>query len=90
MPRARFRCGLRPPDDYRLTKAGFYDHLDRVFLGWYEHPEVVSGNWPATLEEALGVPLTHEYPLSEQSAVDSTTYFIDVYAPSRSPNNRRF
>ncbi|HTH05810.1 MAG TPA: hypothetical protein VL916_08060, partial [Ilumatobacteraceae bacterium] len=58
-----------------------------VFQGWTEHPEVVAGHWPATLEEAFGIPVTHEYPLSRESAEALVEYFIDVYAPSRSARN---
>jgi hypothetical protein len=51
------------------------------------HPEVVAGNWPATLEEAFGVPVTHEYPLAREDAEELVDYFMDVYAPSRSARN---
>jgi hypothetical protein len=31
--------------------ADDYDrHVVDVFMGWHEPPEVVTGNWPATLE----------------------------------------
>ncbi len=42
-------------DDYRLSAAGYYEHLVEMFQGWTEHPEVVAGHWPATLEEAFGI-----------------------------------
>ena len=71
-----------------MSAADYQDHLVEMFRGWTEHPEVVAGNWPATLEQAWGIPVTHEYPLSEQSAEELADYFIDVYAPSRSGNNR--
>ncbi|MBF0815459.1 rhamnogalacturonan lyase [Microbacterium paludicola] len=80
--------GVTHDDDYRMSNADFRAHLTDLFLGWHERPEVVSGQWPATLEEAWGAPVRHEYPLSPQSAHELTDYFIDVYAPSRSGNNR--
>lgn len=81
-------AGVTHEDDYRMSNADFRAHLTELFLGWHERPEVQSGQWPATLEEAWGAPVTHEYPLSQQSAEALTDYFIDVYAPSRSGNNR--
>lgn len=88
MPASDLAAGYSHADDYRLSAAGYRDHLIEMFRGWTEHPEVVAGNWPATLEEAWGIPVTHEYPLSEESAEELADYFIDVYAPSRSGNNR--
>ncbi len=52
-----------------------------MFQGWTEHPEVVAGHWPATLEQAFGIPVAYEYPLSEADAEALADYFIDVYAP---------
>src|SRR5690606_14432937 len=74
-------------DDYRMSADDYYAHLVEMFLGWSEREEVVSGQWPATLEEAWGTEVTHEYPLSRESAEELTDYFIDVYAPSRSGRN---
>ncbi len=88
MPDDDLAAGYAQTDDYRLSAAGYQDHLVKMFQGWTEHPEVVAGNWPATLEEAWGIPVTHEYPLSEESAEELADYFIDVYALSRSGNNR--
>jgi hypothetical protein len=80
-------AGVSHTDDYRISKAGYREHLVETFMGWTAHPEVVAGNWPATLEEAWGIPVAHEYPLSRESAEELVTYFFDVYAPSRSARN---
>ena len=88
MPERDVAAGVTHEDDYRMSNADFRAHLTELFLSWHERPEVISGQWPATLEEAWGAPVTHEYPLSQQSAEELTSYFIDVYAPSRSGNNR--
>lgn len=87
MPREDRRAGYSHDDDYRMSADDYYEHLVEMFLGWSEREEVVSGQWPATLEEAWGTEVTHEYPLSRESAEDLTDYFIDVYAPSRSGRN---
>lgn len=80
-------AGYAQTDDYRMSAADYREHLIEVFEGWSEHPEVVAGNWPATLEEAFGIPVTHEYPLSTASATELVDYFITTYAPSRSARN---
>lgn len=80
-------AGYAHTDDYRMSAADYREHLIEVFEGWSEHPEVVAGNWPATLEEAFGIPVAHEYPLSEASATELVDYFITTYAPSRSGRN---
>ncbi len=87
MPESDVEAGYAHADDYRLSAADYEERLTQVFQGWTEHPEVVAGNWPATLEEAWGIPVTHEYPLSRESAEELVDYFIDVYAPSRSARN---
>jgi hypothetical protein len=88
MPESDVAAGYSHDDDYRLSAADFRDHLAELFLGWHEREEVVSGQWPATLEEAWGMPVEHEYPLSQGSADELVDVFIDEYAPSRSGNNR--
>ncbi|MEU4407958.1 rhamnogalacturonan lyase [Streptosporangium sp. NPDC023963] len=82
------RPGYSHTDDYRLSAAGYFDHLVDMFTKWHEHPEVVAGRWPATLEQAFGITPAHTYPLSRQAATELATHFVDVYAPSRSANNR--
>lgn len=88
MPEADLAAGYAHTDDYRLSAADYREHLIDLFLGWSDRPEVVSGQWPATLEQAWGMPVTHEYPLSEESAAQLADTFLDVYAPSRSANNK--
>lgn len=88
LPERDVQAGVTHEDDYRLSNEGFREHLAELFLGWHERPEVVSGQWPATLEEAWGMSVTHEYPLSAEAADELVSTFIDVYAPSRSANNR--
>jgi hypothetical protein len=80
-------AGYTAGDDYRMDAAEFKAHVVEMFQGWSAHPEVVAGNWPATLEEAWGIPVTHTYPLSEEAATELATYFLEVYAPSRSSRN---
>ncbi|GAA3944080.1 hypothetical protein Aau02nite_00450 [Amorphoplanes auranticolor] len=87
MPRADVRAGHAHSDDYRLSAAGYYDHVVEMFLGWHRHPEVVAGNWPATLEEAFGIAPAYAYPLSRADAEALADHFMDVYAPSRSARN---
>ncbi|GAB3084537.1 rhamnogalacturonan lyase [Isoptericola nanjingensis] len=87
MPKSDIAAGYANTDDYRLSAEGYQDHLASMFEGWSDHPEVKAGNWPATVEDALGIPVTHDYPLSTQDAEELADYFIDVYAPSRSPRN---
>ncbi|BEL04445.1 hypothetical protein Q0Z83_026360 [Actinoplanes sichuanensis] len=88
MPKKDRDAGYKHTDDYRLSAAEYFDHLTELLQGWSKHPEVAAGHWPATVEEAMGVPVTHQYPLSHQDAVELANYFIDVYAPSRSPRNQ--
>ncbi|MDH2423997.1 rhamnogalacturonan lyase [Sphaerisporangium sp. TRM90804] len=88
MPRQDVRAGYSHADDYRASAAGYFDHLVEMFLRWHEHPEVVAGRWPATLEQAFGIEPAHDYPLTREAAVELATHFVDVYAPARSANNR--
>ncbi|GAA1607345.1 rhamnogalacturonan lyase [Actinoplanes couchii] len=79
--------GHQPSEDYRLSAAGYYQHVVDMFLGWHQHPEVVAGKWPATLEEAFGIAPQYRYPLNRADAEALTDYFMDVYAPARSTRN---
>ncbi|MGI5289793.1 rhamnogalacturonan lyase [Nonomuraea polychroma] len=88
MPEQDVKAGHSHADDYRKSAADYFDHVVGMFEKWHEHPEVVAGRWPATLEQAFGIAPRHQYPLSHDAAVDLATYFVDVYAPSRSGNNR--
>jgi hypothetical protein len=79
--------GHAPTEDFRMSAADYYQHVVEMFLGWHEHPEVVAGRWPATLEQAFGITPQYQYPLSRADAEALTDYFMDVYAPSRSTRN---
>jgi hypothetical protein len=87
MPRGDRRAGFSHSDDYRFSAADYYQYVVEQFLGWHEHPEVVAGRWPATLEEAFGIAPQYAYPLSRADAEALANHFIDVYAPSRSARN---
>ncbi|MBB5802591.1 hypothetical protein F4560_002359 [Saccharothrix ecbatanensis] len=87
MPREDVKAGYSHSDDYRLSAAGYYEHVVEMFRGWHQHPEVVAGKWPATLEQAFGIEPRHSYPLSDVDARAMADHFIDVYAPSRSARN---
>src|SRR5919112_1690094 len=80
-------AGYANTDDYRMSAADYYQHMVKTFQGWTEHPEVKAGKWPATLEEAFGIALKYQYPLSKADAEALTNHFMDVYAPSRSARN---
>jgi len=87
LPKDDKKAGVTNQDDYRVSADGYYEHVVDMFVGWQDLPEVASGQWPATLEEAFGIEVTHEYPLSREDAAELTDYFMDVYAPARSPRN---
>lgn len=87
LPADDVAAGVSHADDYRLSKQGYYEHVVELFRGWSEREEVVSGQWPATLEEAFGTAPQYTYPLSDADARALADYFMDVYAPSRSARN---
>ncbi|GAB4005667.1 hypothetical protein GCM10029992_54220 [Glycomyces albus] len=89
LPEDDVDAGITHEDDYRYSAEDYYDHLVEMFMGWHEHPEVVNGDWPATIEAALGAEdqFDLEYPLSEEDASTLADHFVDVYAPSRSSRN---
>lgn len=87
IPEEDRKAGVTHQDDYRFSAEDYYQYLVEVFQGWHEHPEVVAGQWPATLEEAFGIAPQYDYPLSRADAEALVDHFIDVYAPSRSANN---
>ena len=68
LPRRDVRAGVSHDDDYRMSNGDFRAHLAEMFLSWHERDEVVSGQWPATLEEAWGIEVRHDYPLSPDAA----------------------
>ncbi|TDD18395.1 rhamnogalacturonan lyase [Kribbella turkmenica] len=88
MPAADRRAGFSDQDDYRVSATGYYDHLVDLFQQWHRQPEVVSGQWPSTLEAAFGIEPRYEYPLSHADASALVDYFMDAYAPSRSTRNQ--
>ncbi len=87
LPREDVRAGVTHADDYRLSREGYYEHVVAMFRGWAERPEVTSGQWPATLEEAFGLDPQYDYPLSDADARALVDHFMDVYAPARSARN---
>ena len=80
-------AGYAHDDDYRLSPEGFRLHLAEMFQGWDSREEVTSGQWPVTVEEALGAPMQYDYPLSDADALELADYFITVYGPARSSRN---
>ncbi|MCL1871326.1 MAG: rhamnogalacturonan lyase [Promicromonosporaceae bacterium] len=88
LPADDVAAGVTNQDDYRLSAQGYYEHVVDMFKGWSTRPEVVSGQWPATLEQAFGIAPQYSYPLSDSDARTLTDYFFDVYAPQRSVNNK--
>ncbi|MEV0201449.1 rhamnogalacturonan lyase [Nonomuraea sp. NPDC050691] len=89
MPRRDVQAGYSHGDDYRKSAAGYFEHVVGMFMKWHEHPEVVAGRWPATLEQAFGLATPpRSYPLSREDAVELATHLVDVYAPGRSGNNK--
>jgi hypothetical protein len=88
LPAADRRAGFSHQDDYRVSSTDYYDHLVDLFQRWDQQPEVVAGQWPATLESAFGIAQRYDYPLSRADATALVDYFMDVYAPSRSARNQ--
>ncbi|MCK9792850.1 rhamnogalacturonan lyase [Isoptericola sp. 4D.3] len=87
IPKDDRRAGVTHADDYRYSAADYAEHLVGMFQDWATYPEVTSGQWPATLEEAFGLEPRYDYPLSEADARELVDHFVDVYAPSRSGRN---
>jgi hypothetical protein len=88
LPKKDVKAGVTHNDDYRLSAAGYYEHVVKMFHGWHAHPEVVAGRWPTTLEQAFGIAPTYTYPLSQADAEKLADHFVDVYAPGRSARNQ--
>ncbi len=80
-------AGVTHGDNYVCSGEDYRRHMAEVFMGWQEHPEVKAGHWPSTLEECFGVENRYAYPLNDADALALADYFIDEYAPSRSPRN---
>lgn len=79
--------GASHTDNYVCSRESYLEHLVEVFEHWHEHPQVLDGIWPATLEECFGIPVSHSYPLEKEAAKELADYFVRVYAPSRSEKN---
>ncbi|MDA2803260.1 rhamnogalacturonan lyase [Nocardiopsis suaedae] len=87
LPKKDRKAGYTHEDDYRMSADDYRGHLADMFLGWHRHSEVRKGNWPATVEEALGEEPRYDYPLEREDAEALADHFIDDYAPSRSERN---
>ncbi len=80
--------GYTHEDDYRLSSSDYYEHIVGLFMSWHSHEEVISGRWPASLEECFGIAKRYSYPLSRMEAEVLADYFMDEYAPGRSSRNQ--
>ena len=87
MPQKDLDAGYSHADNYVCTAQDYRLHMAEVFRHWHTHPEVVNGRWPATVEQCFGLAPQYAYPLCEADALALADYFLDVYAPSRSPKN---
>jgi len=87
MPAEDAAAGITHEDNYVCSAQDYYEHIVSLFKGWREHPEVVRGQWPQTLEECFGMEPKYNYPLSDADARALTDYFMDEFAPSRSGKN---
>lgn len=87
MPQEDIEAGYSHADNYVCSAEDYFNYMIRRFMAWHEHPEVVKGNWPKTLEECFGLENIYSYPLSEEDATKLVEYFITVYAKARSPRN---
>lgn len=88
MPDEDVVSGYGHNDDYRMSSTDYFEHIVQMFMNWHAHEEVLTGNWPQTLEACFGLELAYQYPLSEEDAEQLANHFMDVYAPSRSSRNR--
>lgn len=87
LPEKDIANGVTHQDNYVCSPQDYFEYLVELFKNWSENPHVTSGEWPATLEECFGIDKLYEYPLSDADARKLVDYFMDVYAPSRSPRN---
>lgn len=88
MPEENRKKGVTHNDNYVCSAEDYRQHLGKVFEGWQEHPEVVKGQWPETLEECFEIESKYTYPLSHEAALELADYYIKEYAPAKSPKNR--
>lgn len=87
MPLEDIKKGYSNEDNYVCSAEDYRQHLIDLFLHWEEQKDVAEGNWPKTLEECFGIEKRYDYPLSLENAEALVDYFLDEYAPSRSPKN---
>lgn len=87
MPEADILAGVSHESNFVCSANDYREHMANVFRHWQEHPEVVKGRWPETLEECFGIEKRYEYPLNREDSYALTDYFIHTYAPSRSEKN---
>lgn len=87
MPEEDIEAGYSHESCFVCSAEDYRAHMAKVFQDWQEHPEVVRGRWPRTLEECFGIEKRYEYPLSREDAYALADYFIREYAPSRSEKN---
>lgn len=87
MPEADILAGVSHESNFVCSANDYREHMADVFHHWQEHPEVVKGRWPETLEECFGIEKRYEYPLNREDSYALTDYFIHTYALSRSEKN---
>ena len=87
MPEADILAGVSHESNFVCSANDYREHMADVFHHWQEHPEVVKGRWPGTLEECFGIGKKYQYPLNREDAYALTDYFIHTYALSRSEKN---
>ena len=87
MPQRDINKGYSNEDNYVCSAEDYREHMIELFLHWKDHSEVKKGNWPGTLEECFGIAAKYSYPLSREDAEKLVDYFLDEYAPARSPKN---
>jgi lysophospholipase L1-like esterase len=88
MPEEDVEKGFSHRDSYVCSSSDYKDHLIKTFCKWQDHMEVKSGRWPKTLEECFHIPPMASYPLNEEDGARLVDYFLDEYAPARSPKNK--
>ncbi|MCM1182979.1 MAG: rhamnogalacturonan lyase [Roseburia sp.] len=88
MPEEDLAAGRSHADNYVCSAADYREHMIELFLSWQMHEEVRNGHWPQTLEECFGIDRRYSYPLAREDAEALVDYFINEFAPKRSPKNR--
>lgn len=88
LPDRDIAAGISNSDNYVGSAEDYREYLVEMFLSWHEHPEVLKKRWPATLEECFGLEPRFCYPLRRKNAEWLADYFIDEFAPARSPKNK--